>query len=226
MKMISSTSTTTTTSSTQLDSINEHGSNSTRDATKAVSFASVVKAKKVQHHNDMSPEEREYYWYDEEELMRIHVENEWFVTRAVHNGNQHQQQDESQETTTRGLERQIQEKATALGKKKTASIRKLTVAGCFNILQEQQEGCSPQELADKSIQCSLPNVLAARSTGVYDELAARDIYNDEESSTRSGGNNKTKQLLLGDTQECYNRATNLRDRRRQRMRRQIACKAA
>ena len=218
--------------STQLDTIQEDGSGSNTTTAmaqknvakrkkKVVSFAIVVKAKKVQHHNDMSPDEKEYIWYDDEDLIRIHVENELIITRAVIENQL--QDDEETTTTTRGLERQIQEKATSLGKK-TMSTRKLNVAASFDVLKEQQEGCCPQELAEKAIQCSLPNILAARSTGIHDELTARDIYS---SGNQEGEQQKTKNqlLLLGDTQECYNRATNLRDRRRQRMR-QIACKAA
>ena len=220
--------------STQLDTIQEDGSGSNTTTAmaqknvakrkkKVVSFAIVVKAKKVQHHNDMSPDEKEYIWYDDEDLIRIHVENELIITRAVIENQL--QDDEETRTTTRGLERQIQEKATSLGKK-TTSIRKLNVkVECFNILMEQQQGCCPQGLAEKAMECSLPNVLAARSTGVHDELTARDIYNQSSSSSDNTNNKKKQLLLLGDTQECYNRATNLRDRRRQRMR-QIACKAA
>ena len=208
--------------STQLVSIKEDSTMVAKRKKAVVSFATVVKAKKVQHHNDMSPDEKDYIWYDDEDLIRIHVENEAIITQAV-NGSQ-LQDDQETTATTRGLERQIQEKATSLGKK-NVSIRKLNVAACFDILKLQQQGCCPQVLAEKAMQCSLPNVLAARSTGVHDELTARDIYNEQDLSSSDNNSKKNKLLLLGDTQECYNRATNLRDRRRQRMR-QIACKAA
>ena len=201
---------------------------------KTVSFSNVVKAKKVPHLSDIPLHEKACIWYDEDDFTRIAEENRQAIVQVLTNNS-------DEEPDTRGLENLIQIGASNrklkcdTGGKKGSLFRdvqnplifsKKTYTTRFNVMKEQRQEKEQgkTQLAETSVKCSLASVMAARAMGIHDEIEARDIY--EEKGTACSTSTTKKDLqILGDVEECLQRASNLRDRRRQRMR-QIACKAA